>query len=141
MTIVTCAIMEKAGKILIAKRSPDQANAGKWEFPGGKIEEGESPEECLKRELEEEFGIQAEVGEFLASNRHQYGHLLIELMAFHTRYISGSFTLADHDEIRWVKAGELLDFDLAEADISIARELMNHASQQEEKKGKKVKTP
>ncbi len=62
MITVTCAICEKDKKILIARRAADQKLAGKWEFPGGKVEDGESPEECLKRELEEEFGIQAEVG-------------------------------------------------------------------------------
>ena len=62
MTSVTCAILEKNGKILIARRAPDQKLDGKWEFPGGKVEDGESPAECLKRELAEEFGIQAEVG-------------------------------------------------------------------------------
>ncbi len=62
MTTVTCAIIEREGKILIARRAADQKLAGKWEFPGGKVEAGESPEECLKRELEEEFGIQVEVG-------------------------------------------------------------------------------
>ena len=72
MTTVTCAIIEKEGKILIARRAEDQKLAGKWEFPGGKVEDGESPEECLKRELEEEFGIQAEVGESITSKKHQY---------------------------------------------------------------------
>ena len=69
MTIVTCAIIEKDGKILIARRAEGQKLAGKWEFPGGKVEDGESPEECLKRELEEEFGIPTEVGEFITSTK------------------------------------------------------------------------
>lgn len=56
MITVTCAIVENQGKILIARRAEDQKLAGKWEFPGGKVEDGESPEECLKRELNEEFG-------------------------------------------------------------------------------------
>jgi len=90
-TTVTCAIIEKEDKILIARRTADQKLAGKWEFPGGKVEAGESPEECLKRELEEEFGIQAEVGEFITSNKHHYEHISIELMAFDTTYISGYF--------------------------------------------------
>ncbi len=71
MTIVTCAIIETNDKILIAKRSAAQNLGGKWEFPGGKVEVGESPEECLKRELEGEFGIQAEVGEFITSKKIQ----------------------------------------------------------------------
>ena len=58
MTTVTCAIIENNDKILIARRAKGQKLPGKWEFPGGKVEEGESPEECLKRELEEEFGGQ-----------------------------------------------------------------------------------
>ena len=68
MTTVTCTIIENEGKILLARRAADQKLAGKWEFPGGKVEAGESPEECLKRELEEEFGIQVEVGEFITSS-------------------------------------------------------------------------
>ena len=60
MTNVTCAIIEKEGKILIALRAADPKLVGKWEFPGGKLEDGESPEECLKRELEEVLGIQAD---------------------------------------------------------------------------------
>ena len=83
LTTVTCAIIENEGKILIARRAADQKLAGKWEFPGGKVEDGESPEECLKRELEEEFGIQVEVGEFITSNNHHYDHISIELLAFH----------------------------------------------------------
>ena len=65
MTTVTCAIIESENKILIARRAVGQKLAGKWEFPGGKVEDGESPEECLKRELEAEFRIQAEVGEYI----------------------------------------------------------------------------
>ncbi len=124
MTIVTCTIIEKEGRILIARRAADQKLAGKWEFPGGKVEDGESPEECLKRELEEEFGIQAEVGEFICSNKHHYDHISIELMAFRVKYISGEFTLTDHDTIEWVAPEELLNYDLAEADIPIA-EMLN----------------
>ena len=127
MTNVTCAIIEKDCKILIARRAADQKLAGKWEFPGGKVEDGESPEECLKRELEEEFGIQVEVGEFITSSKQHYDHISIELMAFRTKYISGEFTLTDHDTIEWVAPEELLNYDLAEADIPIAEKLNTKA--------------
>lgn len=126
MTIVTCAIIENNGKILIARRAKDQKLAGKWEFPGGKVENGESPEECLKRELKEEFGIQGEVGEFITSSEYHYDHISIELLAFHTTYLSGSFTLVDHDKIAWVKPEDLVDYDLAEADVPIAENLINN---------------
>jgi len=127
MTSVICAIIESEGKILIARRAADQKLAGKWEFPGGKVEDGESPEECLKRELEEEFGIQAEVEEFITSNKHDYDHISIELMAFRTKYISGKFYLVDHDTIEWVAPAELLNYDLAAADVPIAKVLNSKA--------------
>ena len=127
MTVVTCAIIEKDGKILIARRAPGQKLAGKWEFPGGKVEDGESPEECLNRELEEEFGIRTKVGEFITSNKHQYSHISIELVAFQTEYLSGNYILNDHEKIEWVRPDDLLNFDLAEADIPIAREVVDHA--------------
>lgn len=125
MISVTCAIIQNDAKILIARRAEDQKLAGWWEFPGGKVEDGESPEECLKRELAEEFGIQAEVGEFITSNKHHYDHISIELLAFHTRYIAGTFTLTDHDNIECISPAELLDYDLAEADVLIARKPLN----------------
>jgi 8-oxo-dGTP diphosphatase len=125
MTKVTCAIIEYKGKILIARRAPDHRLAGKWEFPGGKVKYGETPEECLKRELEEEFGIKVEVGEYISSNRKSFSHISIELMAFQTRYLAGSFILADHDEVKWIKPEELLNYDLTEADVKIARDVMN----------------
>lgn len=128
MILVTCAIIKKKGKILLARRSANQKLAGKWEFPGGKIEDGESPEECLKRELGEEFGIWVEVGRFITSNKHTYDHISIELLAFHTKHISGKFTLADHDKIEWVNPTELMNYDLAEADVPIARILHNNAT-------------
>ena len=81
----------------------------------------------MKRELWEEFGIQVEVGEFIASNQHHYDHISIELIAYRVKYISWQFTLTDHDTIEWVAPAELLNYDLAEADIPIAREVVNHA--------------
>ena len=67
---VTAAIIRRPGQILLARRQAGGHLAGHWEFPGGKIEDGEPPEECLARELEEEFGVAAEVGAFIPSGRH-----------------------------------------------------------------------
>ena len=72
MQKVTAAVIEKDGKILIARRKRDDSQAGKWEFPGGKLEAGETPEACLKRELREELGIETEVGAFFCSSRFVY---------------------------------------------------------------------
>jgi len=120
MQTVTCAVMEEKGKIFLARRKPGDRLEHKWEFPGGKVEPGETPEQCLKRELREEFGIDVEVGEFLCSSSHAYAHGAITLLAYKTRLVAGAFTLHEHAEIRWVKPEDLKSFDLSEADIPIA---------------------
>ena len=84
MITVTCAIIERNGKILIARRAEGQKLAGKWEFPGGKVEDGESPGECLKRELEEEFGIQSEVREFWGSGQ-EFGNTRPDQLLLHDK--------------------------------------------------------
>jgi 8-oxo-dGTP diphosphatase len=128
MQIVTAAVIERNGRILIARRKKGDRMEGKWEFPGGKLEGNESPEECLCRELHEEFGIEAEIGDFLLSSPYEYSHLKIELLAFRATYISGDFNLNDHDEIRWVLPSELGRYNLAGADVPVADILMKGAS-------------
>lgn len=68
MKQVTAAVIEKDGRVLIAQRKTGDALAGKWEFPGGKLEPGETPEACLRRELREEFGVETEIGDFICSS-------------------------------------------------------------------------
>jgi 8-oxo-dGTP diphosphatase len=124
MQIVTAAVIERDGRILIARRKKGDRMEGLWEFPGGKPEEKESPEECLARELREEFGIEARIGDFLVSSPYVYPHMAIELLVFRATYLSGDFRLNDHDEIRWVLPSELLRYDLAGADVPVAEILM-----------------
>jgi 8-oxo-dGTP diphosphatase len=119
--IVTAAILEKDGRILIAKRKKGDHLEYRWEFPGGKLESGETPKECLRRELFEEFGIEVKVGEFVCSSRYTYRHGCIELRAFKVEYLSGRFVIHDHEEIAWALPGELGNYDFAEADIPIAK--------------------
>lgn len=121
---VTAAVIEKEGKILIARRRRGSHLEGKWEFPGGKMEPGETPEECLRRELREEFGVEAEVGEFICSSPYDYGHIFIELLAYRVKRVEGGFSLNSHAEIRWVDKKELSAFDLAEADRPIVDALL-----------------
>src|SRR5688500_10429328 len=103
MIEVAAAIIEDgAGRILIARRAPGKSQAGMWEFPGGKLEPGESPQECLRRELLEEMGIEIEPFAYFGVNEHDYGTVTIRLMAYKARYVSGEIVLADHDEYRWV---------------------------------------
>ena len=121
---VTAAIIEKEGKILIAKRKAgDDLFSGLWEFPGGKIEEGETPEECIARELKEELDIEVEVGELITSNKHKYPHGIFELLAYRVKHVSGEMVLNDHEEIKWVTADEMSSFEFPPADIPIIKEL------------------
>jgi len=124
MQKVTAAIIEKRGKILIARRKESDSSANKWEFPGGTIEAEETPEECLRRELFEEFGIETKVEEFIGSSQLLSPQQPIELMAYRVVHVSGEFKLAAHQEIKWVLPSELNDYDFAEADIPIVRRLI-----------------
>ncbi len=127
MRQVTAAIIEKDGKILIAQRKRGDALAGKWEFPGGKLEPGETPEQCLRRELMEELGIDSKIGRFVCSSKFEYKHLPIELLAYMAVHLSGEFKLNDHDRIEWVIPGDLKKYDFASADIPVVNVLMQRA--------------
>ncbi len=123
MLTVIAGIIEREGTILIAQRKRSDQLAHKWEFPGGKLEAGETPEQCLVRELREEFGIDTEVTGFVGASIHAYDHISINLLAYATTYQSGEFVLNDHEAIRWVSIAELTDYDFAEADRPIVRQL------------------
>jgi len=121
---VAAAIIEKEGKFLIAKRKKGKPLENKWEFPGGKIELGETAEKCLKRELEEEFGIITEIKNFVAESIFDYGEKRIRLLGYYTEYISGEFQLNAHDEIRWIPSDEFNNFDFADADILLIKKIL-----------------
>lgn len=122
-TRVTAAIIRRPGLVLLARRQAGGHLAGHWEFPGGKIEQGETPKNCLKRELEEESGVGAEVRDFVASSRFAYDDREIELLAYEAQLAPGEYTLRSHDEVRWVPTTALLDYELAPADVPIAEVL------------------
>ncbi len=121
---VTAAVLEKDGRILIARRKYGDRLADKWEFPGGKLEEGETPEVCLRRELQEEFGIDVVVGGFVGRNVHAYPDVEIDLLAYRATHLSGDFELYDHEEIRWVHPADLHRYDFSAADIPIVKLLL-----------------
>ena len=91
----------------------------KWEFPGGKIDWGESPEECLKRELHEELGIEAFVGQACPTTTHHYPSFSVTLYPFICEIISGEITLHEHSAMVWLASEELHSLDWAEADIPV----------------------
>ena len=117
MIKVTAAIIIESGKVFIAKRKPTARMPGVWEFPGGKIEDGETPEQCLRRELREEFEIEVRVGGYVGSNIYAYDFGTIELMAFRAAISDGLIKLNDHAEVAWAEAGALDSYEFAPADL------------------------
>ena len=121
MIKVVAALIEKDGKVLIAKRlTGDSTVFGKWEFPGGKVELNEDELTAIQREIFEEFEIKIKAKEFLINNVCEYPTRTIDLRLYSCEYISGEFKLIDHSEISWVDKNELMDYDLAPADIPLA---------------------
>jgi mutator protein MutT len=127
MITVTAAIIKKDGLILAARKRPGLHLAGYWEFPGGKIEGNETAEQCLARELKEEFGVHCVVGDFLTESVHDYGTRTIRLLGYHVTHSDGDFQLSDHDEIRWLPIDTLPSLQWAPADIPLVQKLVaNH---------------
>ncbi len=127
---VTAAIICKKDKILIARRGPYEKMAGGWEFPGGKLEKMETPEECLVRELSEEFGITARAQGFFCESIYSYPQGAVRLLAYFAEIIQGEITLRVHDQIKWVTADELTGYNLLPADIPIADKLTQYFRQE-----------
>lgn len=118
---VAAAIIVKDRHVLVTRRAPDQKLAGFWEFPGGKLEQGETVQSCIERELAEELGVAVVAGRIVASNLHAYSGGTIELIGVLTAISNEDWTLTVHDEARWVSSDELLSLNLAPADIPIAK--------------------
>ncbi|HLS11855.1 MAG TPA: (deoxy)nucleoside triphosphate pyrophosphohydrolase [Flavobacteriaceae bacterium] len=132
MLHVTCAVIQKENKFLICQRSKEMKLPLKWEFPGGKIEEGEDKKECLKREVKEELGLNIEVLAPLEMVEHHYPEFSISLYPFMCKIKSGELSVAEHAQVKWVGLDELDNFDWAEADLPILVELKNLLSTKEE---------
>ncbi|WP_448873150.1 (deoxy)nucleoside triphosphate pyrophosphohydrolase [Desulfobulbus propionicus] len=124
MKTVTAAILQRDGAILLARRASGQKLAGYWEFPGGKVEAGETLQSCLEREISEELNWVVQAGEVLATSEYVYEHGAIRLVALAAEIVSGAATLTVHDRLEWVPIGRLLEYRLAPADIPIAQSLL-----------------
>jgi 8-oxo-dGTP diphosphatase len=120
---VTAAIIVRSGCILIAQRHPSDRLAGLWEFPGGKIETGETPEQCLKRELREELEMDALIGSYLGSSIYHYDHVAIKLMVYRAFWDGRPIRLVAHQSCRWVVPDRLADYRFTPADLPFVRRL------------------
>jgi len=133
-TLVVAAIMVRGREVFIARRRKEKKLGGQWEFPGGKVEVGESPENGLRRELEEEFGIKVAVGRYLGESRCRYTHGSILLKAYEVSWEDGKIELTDHDAFEWVPIEALSNFDFTLADRPFVDGLLNGTILKEEKR-------
>jgi 8-oxo-dGTP diphosphatase len=123
--LVTCAIIiNSQNQILVTQRSSTMHLPLKWEFPGGKIEENETPEACLIREIREELNIDIEIIERLSPNDYQYADKSIRLIPFICKQTGGEIELKEHAEYKWLDRTNLLDLDWAAADVGVVREFL-----------------
>lgn len=116
---VTCGLIERDGRVLVAQRPPGKALAGKWEFPGGKVEPGEAADACLARELREELGVDVRVGEALPPTLHRYAAGAIRLLPFRCALVAGEPHPHEHSALRWCTPEEIAALDLAAADLPV----------------------
>lgn len=121
---VVAAILIKDNKIFIAQRADDDPLAGLWEFPGGKVEEGESPQQSLAREMQEEFCIDVEVVEFFASSLFAYEKGTIRLLAYFCQWVAGELWPQVHSDHAWVEVNEMADYTFAPADRPLVDKLV-----------------
>tara|TARA_B100000989_G_scaffold64061_1_gene44345 strand:+ start:56 stop:448 length:393 start_codon:yes stop_codon:yes gene_type:complete len=116
---VVAAVIFRENKILIARRKKGKHLESCWEYPGGKTEKNEEEKKALKRELKEEFNIEASIEKYLTESFHEYENININLKAYLVRDFLGDFKLSDHDKIEWIKIEEIKKYDFAPADIPI----------------------
>jgi 8-oxo-dGTP diphosphatase len=124
MKRVVAALILKDGKVLVCQRTRHQPMPLKWEFPGGKIEEGEQPRDALWRELDEELGIDARIGEEVARIQHDYkGGGSVELRFYVVHAFNGEIENRIFRDVRWATRSELPSYDFLEADLTFVQEL------------------
>lgn len=121
--VIGVAVIWKDQRILIDRRKPEGLLGGLWEFPGGKLEPGETIEECIQREIREELAIDIAVGEQLIVVDHTYTHFRVTLNVHHCQYLAGEPQAIECDEIRWVSIDELSDYPFPKANIKIIEAL------------------
>ncbi|MBQ9181803.1 MAG: type II toxin-antitoxin system RelB/DinJ family antitoxin [Bacilli bacterium] len=121
---VVCALIMKDGKCLIARRNKDDHLKGKWEFPGGRRVGLEDEKKTLARAFDEVLGIKVDINNYITHSICEYPGHIVDLKLYECDYISGDFKLNIHSEYRWVNIEELLDYDLADADVILSKFLI-----------------
>jgi 8-oxo-dGTP diphosphatase len=119
---VTAAVIIEDGRLLLARRPPGDPLAGLWELPGGKIEPGETPQDCLARELQEELEMTVSAGSVVARAVFHYEHGSFEILAIEATRLS-TFRLREHDDYAWVGLADVGEYELAPADVLLVTQL------------------
>jgi len=124
MKRVVAALILEGDKVLVCQRTRHQTMPLKWEFPGGKIEEGEQPRDALRRELDEELGISAQIGDELARIQHEYPNGgMVELRFYVVREYRGELENRIFKDIQWARPRDLPNYDFLEADLTLVKDL------------------
>ena len=124
MRVVTAAVIVRDGRVLVTRRAPGERYAGRWEFPGGKVEPGESPEAGLARELFEELALEAQVCKHLLDVPLDSGHDPVVLRFYEACILSGIPSLRVHDRLDWAEITDLPGYDFLPADMAMVSMLM-----------------
>tara|TARA_B100001971_G_C17841543_1_gene358845 strand:+ start:87 stop:473 length:387 start_codon:yes stop_codon:yes gene_type:complete len=125
MVTVIAGIIEKDNKILIGRRGPGEKLSGLWEFPGGKLEDGETHQECLKRELKEEMGIDVKINDLVSEYVYEYPHISYQLYFYSVNQFEGELQFHTHDKIEWVIPEQFDKYDFLPGDEPILDTIRN----------------
>ncbi len=131
---VACALIEREGRLLVAQRPPGKSLALKWEFPGGKLEPGESGADALAREIREELGVSIVIGRALPEVTHDYGSFAITLLPFVCALEAGEIVPREHVAARWCAPAEIARLDLAAADVPVLRLYLEAGSSEDQRR-------
>ena len=132
---VVCGLIMKDGKCLIAKRAKDDHVKGKWEFPGGRRQGLEDEKISLERAFSELYDIKTNIKDYLTHSICEYPGHIVDLKLYECEYVSGDFKLTTHSEYKWVNIEDLLDYDLADADITLSKFLIKRYIEESRDKG------
>lgn len=125
--IVLAGVAQSEGHVLIARRLMNKSNGGLWEFPGGKLEDGETDAEALVREFREEFSVAVSVGSYLGEFPYKRSTLSLMLRVYYLSDIKGELIPVDHSEVRWVAISELAGYEFSPADIPVVTFLQENS--------------